>query len=123
MSFSVTASINGRQHSVGESSTEEAGRRCALSINPNCDPVTEAIKVFHAAAMERVIRARNAIPRPADDATSSEKAAYGDAMRCFATALTHLETAQMFAVKGLHTRSNAGVPKKPEDNNLDTDPS
>ena len=30
-------------------------------------------------------------------------------MRCYATALTHLEAAQMFAVKGLHAVKNAGA--------------
>ena len=115
MSFSVTAHFAGHPYTVGNSHTDEAGRRCALSFHPDGQhSEAEAIKVFHAAAMERVICARNAIPRPGGDATSSEKAAYGDAMRCFATSLTHLETAQMFAVRGLHTRPNAGVPKQPE---------
>ena len=35
------------------------------------------------------------------DPTPADRARHADAMRCFATALTHIESGQMFAVKGV----------------------
>ena len=109
MTYSASVHTGSHSHNVSGAHDDEAGRRCAMHFNPSAPRPTDKIKSFHAAAMKAVIDERNSIAKPADDATSAEKAAYGDAMRCFATALTHLETAQMFAVKGLHTRSNAGI--------------
>lgn len=36
--------------------------------------------------------------------------AYNDAMRSFATALTHYQTGSMFAVGALHAKANADTP-------------
>ena len=68
------------------------------------------IKGFCAAAMQSVIEAREVMRREFDsrDATAAESVGFNDAMRCYATALTHLEAAQMFAVKGLTRRQERG---------------
>ena len=47
--------------------------------------------------------------RPQPNGSARDIDAYSDAMRNFATALTHLEAAKMFAVNGLFARKNAGV--------------
>ena len=109
MSFSVTANHAGNTHTVGGASDGEAGRRCALGFNPSGHVPTDAIKTFCAGAMAAVIKAREETPKPMGSFPQAEKAAYADAMRCFAHALTLIEDAQMAAVKGLHTRANAGV--------------
>ena len=92
--------------------TEEAGRRCGIWFNPNQDERVEKIKGFMACAMQAVIEARDAIEedrKSAIDWTSqgpnADREAMMDMYRCMEIALTHLETAQMFAVKGLfHSR-------------------
>ena len=71
--------------------------------------MAEKVKGFFAASMQSVIDVRNSIPPLPATATAEHKAAHGDWMRCCATALTELETGQMFAVRALFTRSNAGV--------------
>ena len=109
MSFSATVVIHEREHHVSASLTDEAGSRCGLMFNPGGHLDTEKIKGFSAAAMQSVIDVRNQIPPLPENATEGEKAARTASMRCCATALTHLEAAQMFGVKALHTRANAGV--------------
>ena len=113
MSYSGTACGGGETHTVGGPHDDEAGRRCAIGFNPSSHEPTDKIKAFCATAMKAVMDERDKLrkPEPVEGGTypdAREVAAYSDAMRCFATALTHLETAQMFAVKGLHTRKNAG---------------
>ena len=120
MSYSARVHGGGPEYSVSGSGTDEAGRRCALHFNPGSHEPTEKIKLFCAAAMKAIIdegtrihndfQARIAeIKEKGLILPDAEQEAYGDAMRCFATALTHLEAGQMFAVKGLHTRANAGI--------------
>ena len=73
---------------------------------------TELVRVAHAAAMQALIEQRNQTKPPSpfpEVATAEERAAHSARMRCIATALTHLETAQMFAVRALHTAANAGA--------------
>ena len=109
MSFRATFEHMDKIHSVTGSSFEESSRRCAMSFNPGKHEPTEKIKGFVAAAMESVIEQRDKVPPLGEGSSDAERKAHGDSMRCFATALTHLESAQMFAVKGLHTRANAGL--------------
>lgn len=110
MSFSATfRGPNGQHHSVGGDSAGEAGRRATLSHNPDELASVSEIKGFAAAAMQAVTNHRDATPEPAQDASPRERAAYGDAMRNFATALTYLEAAKMFAVNGVFARKNAGL--------------
>ena len=109
MSFEASVVIHERTHRVSASLTDEAGSRCGLSFNPGGHLGTEKVKGFSAAAMQAVIDERNQISPLPEHATAAEKAARAASMRCCATALTHLETAQMFAVKALHTRANAGM--------------
>ena len=110
MSYTATASTGAKNHSISGSHDDEAARRCALGFNPSGHEPTEKIKAFHAAAMKAVIDERAKLIRPDDvPGNEAEIAGYNDAMRGFATALTHLETAQMFAVKALHARKNAGA--------------
>ena len=113
MSFSATyrgPGVDGEVH-VGGMHNEEAGRRCAIGFNPSGHAPTALIKGFCAAAMQSVIEAREVMRREFDsrDSTAAESVGFNDAMRCYATALTHLEAAQMFAVKGLHAVKNAGA--------------
>ena len=71
--------------------------RCGLKFNPDENPDVRRIKSVAAALMEQFnTHLQDRLP---DDS---------DGKRCFATAMTHLESAQMFAVKGLFTRRNAG---------------
>lgn len=71
--------------------------RCGLKFNPDENFDVRRIKSVAAALMEQFnTYLQSRLP---DDA---------DGKRCFATAMTHLESAQMFAVKGLFTRRNAG---------------
>ena len=103
----VSALLDGRQvMSVNAEvlASSEATRRCALAFNPSAHMPTARLKAFFAAAMQAVDDERQALLETEPPATTG----HGDAMRCFATAMTHLEAAQMFAVKGLHARANAG---------------
>ena len=120
MSYYVRGSTGGEEHSVSGSSTDEAGRRCALGFNPGNHEPTEKIKLFCAGAMRAVIDERERILEDHTERqrevnrsdtllSESEVDAFEDSMRCFATALDHLEAAQMVAVKGLHTKANAGI--------------
>ena len=71
--------------------------RCGLKFNPDENFDVRRIKSVAAALMEQFnVHLQDRLP---DDS---------DGKRCFATAMTHLESAQMFAVKGLFTRRNAG---------------
>ena len=67
----------------------EGYRRCGVSFNPSQDKRVAKIKALAAGLME-VIDGEMLALDPAD----------GDGRRCMATAKTHLESAQMFAVKG-----------------------
>lgn len=113
MSFSASMSHSDgtgtRYHNVSGPSHGEAGSCVALAFNPGGDKATDKVKLAHAVAMQTLIDERNTTAKPDETAPAAEHAAYGAKMRCIATALTHLETAQMFGVKALHTRSNAGL--------------
>ena len=65
-------------------------RRCGVSFNPSEDRRVTMIKDLAAGLMEEI---SNEMSRLAGDDA--------DGRRCMATAMTHLEAAQMFAVKGL----------------------
>ena len=67
----------------------EAWRRCGVSFNPSQDERVERIKALAAGLMQVIDEEMTALG-PSD----------GDGKRCMATAKTHLEAAQMFAVKG-----------------------
>lgn len=99
-----------RFHSGG-SLRDEAAQRCGLKFNPGGHAATERIKVACAAAMKTIIDEREqlAMVPGGQDVTEEDVTANWAMLRCMATALTHLEAAQMFAVKGLHTRANAGL--------------
>ena len=99
-------------YSVGGPCTGEAGRRVTLQFRPGGDGATAKIKGFSAAAIQAVIDERNALVDPRSQlggATDEEIAAYNDAQRLFATALTQLEIGQTLGVKALHARANAGL--------------
>ena len=67
----------------------EPWRRCGVSFNPSQDERVEKIKMLAAGLMQVI-----------DDEMLALDPADGDGKRCMATAKTHLEAAQMFAVKG-----------------------
>ena len=67
----------------------EGYRRCGVSFNPSQDQRVAKIKALAAGLMEVIDGEMRALD-PAD----------GDGKRCMPTAKTHLESAQMFAVKG-----------------------
>ena len=85
----------------------EAARRARLQeCSPNDAYGVVSIKGFMACAMQAVIQERDEVVRlwdsqPMADHSLEEQADHEDAMRCFATALTNVETAQMFARKAL----------------------
>ena len=95
----------------------EPTRRTALKFNPTGDAITTEVKALFAAAMAGVIKAREAVDakyhadaqeEPVPGApTQAQRTGNYDAMRCFETALTQLESAQMFAVKGIYAPKNA----------------
>lgn len=70
--------------------------RAGAGSNPTDSPDLAIIHGFCAAALQAVIIAKM------DDRhiTENSLADFEEAQRCFATALTHLETASMFATKG-----------------------
>ena len=116
MSLSAVIQLHGidgevAPFSVSASLGEEAARRCGLQdghiYRANSD--MDHVKAFFTAAMQSVVVQRDKLVPPEGGATFEEIAAYNDAKRTFATAMTYLEAAQMFAVRGLHTKSNAGV--------------
>ena len=109
MTFSARFQSGAKQATVSASCTGEAGRRCGLRFNPTDDGDVTSIKGFCASAMQSVIKARHSIQakRPGPEALPAENDGYQDAMRCFATALTLMEQAQMMAVKGLFAQRNA----------------
>ena len=78
------------QNSVG-------GARCGVKFNPDENPDVRLLKSLAAGFMEAC-----------DQYLKSRKDDDGDGKRSFATAMTQMESAQMFAVKGLFTRRNAG---------------
>ena len=65
-------------------------KRCGVSFNPSQHNDVAMIKALAAGLMEYINICNQALAP--DD---------GDGKRCMATAMTHLESAQMFAVKGL----------------------
>lgn len=65
-------------------------RRCGVSFNPDQDPGVAKINALASGLMDAI--ADEMLGLDADD---------GDGRRCMATAMTQLESAQMFAVKGL----------------------
>ena len=67
--------------------------RCGVSFNPSQDYNVTMIKALAAGMMEYINTCSEAL-EPDN----------GDGKRCMATAMTQLESAQMFAVKGLFMR-------------------
>ena len=65
-------------------------RRCGVSFNPSQDRRVAKIKALAAGLMDAIDE--EILVLDSDD---------GDGKRCMATAMTYLESAQMFAVKGL----------------------
>ena len=76
--------------------SEEAAKRCGVSFNPSNDHSVDYIKGFCAAAMQAVINIRDEYPKWRKGKEYTE-----DNKRCFETALTQIESGQMFAVKGV----------------------
>ena len=74
-----------------------AAARCGIKFNPSEDRGVKRLKSLAAGFMQAC-----------DDYKASRQPDDGDGKRCFATAMTDAESAQMFAVKGLFTRRNAG---------------
>lgn len=117
MSFSANFhGPNGQHHGVSGDSAGEAGQRSTLSHNPDELASVSHIKGFTAAAMQAVINAREAAREDlqarldaGDTPSNRESDAAAAAMRNFATALTYLEAAKMFAVNGVFARKNAGL--------------
>ena len=103
------------QFSVRGMMSDEAARRCGLSFNPGGHRETELVKTACAVAMKAIMDQRDYINEQfqararTHELPPAETDAQKDMLRCMATALTKLEAAQMFAVKGLHTKANAGV--------------
>ena len=104
----VVCQETGESHRVTFDELNESARRCAISFNPGKDEVTAKIQAFCAAAMQVLDNERTgvAIAQPQNP---NEVAAQNDALRGYATALTNMETGQMFAVKASHAKKNAGV--------------
>ena len=92
-------------HTLTVEPNSEPIRRTAFKFNPDSDVDTEIIKATCAAAMSPIVLMRDRLMR------NAEKRSIGpgdnDALRCFDTALTQLESAQMFAVKGRWAPKNA----------------
>ena len=65
-----------------------AKKRCGVSFNPTNSGDVNRVKLFMAAAMSVIEEQK-------------DKAVGDDQRRCFESAMTQLESAQMFAVKGL----------------------
>ena len=94
--------VNANPHHVSAARDGEAGKRCSMDFGM-ADEKVAVIKVACGAAMQTIINARDGTPNPAEeDAKGREE--YGNAMRYYDKALTQLEYAQMFAVKGLFAK-------------------
>lgn len=72
-------------------------RRCGVSFNPSDDRRVTLLKGLSAGLMQAIADEMLALD-PGD----------ADGKRCMATAMTHLEAAQMFAVKGLFAKPAPG---------------
>ena len=70
--------------------------RCGVNFNPSGNPDVRKLKSLAAAFMQCCHDIK--VSRTLDD---------HDGRRCFETAMTQMESAQMFAVKGLFTIRNA----------------
>ena len=68
---------------------EDGAVRCGVGFNPSSNEEVDILKVLSAALMDHIASLKEL--HEGD----------GDAQRCFSTAQTQLEAAQMFAVKGL----------------------
>ena len=71
---------------------DDGHARCGVSFNPDQNADVRKIKGLAAGLMQAIAQYRD--NRGSDD---------HDGRRCMATAMTQLESAQMFAVKGLFT--------------------
>jgi len=70
--------------------------RCGVNFNPDGNEDVDKLKMLAAGFMQACSELRDG----AED---------GDGKRCFSTAMTDMESAQMFAVKGLFTARNRGA--------------
>ena len=114
MNVSVTFCHGDSEYQIDIAPTSEAGARCGIGFNTTRNLAAERVKWACAAAMQVIVEGRYACEQeyksiPASDRDKQRLFAYNDAMRCFATALTHIETAQMYATKAQHTRANRGI--------------
>ena len=112
MSYSASIYNGKATFSISGTEGDESERRIKLGFNPGDHVPTAKIKGFCAVAAQAMIRERDAITdlhRMLTAPTKRELDAFSDAMRNFAIALTHLEAASMFAISGLHARTNAGL--------------
>ena len=113
MTFSATVNVAGRKegshHQVSGPSGGEAARRASLDFNPSGNQRIASVKGFSAAAIQAVINERDKLERPGDDAPQAERDAFTDALRCFEIALKELESAKMWAVKGVCSKTVAGA--------------
>jgi len=92
----VTQADLGADHSVNVIPGSDGAARCALSFNPDENPDVARLKALAAGFMQAC-------------SEHQKEAGDPDARRCFETAMTQIEAAQMFAVKGLFTKRNRGL--------------
>ena len=78
--------------------TDTGAARCGYSFNPGENEDVKQIKGLAAGLMQRLASQHGLCMEEKDF----------EGARCFATAMTQLESAQMFAVKGLFAKRNAG---------------
>lgn len=84
-------SVTFHPHSAG-------GSRCGVKFNPEKNHRVRKLKALAAGLMEAID----------EELQSASYAGDEEGCRCFRTAMTELESAQMFAVKGLFANRNAG---------------
>lgn len=89
---STNPGLNVSSHAQSDDGVGAA--RCGVRFNPDNDARVQRIKALSAVLMQEISNLQHAWPD-------------GDGKRCMATAMTKLEGAQMFAVKGLFTVQNA----------------
>ena len=98
------------------SSRDESARRASLAYRNGDAGMTKAFATacMHAICLERDRISAEFRERFAGGAIvpAADTEAHADAMRCFATALTQIESGKMFAVNALFARQNAGLDQK-----------
>ena len=93
---------------VGGSREGNAGVRTALNFNPSGNSDVERVKAFMTAVTQEVMDQKDKHDDRADDPLNDPDWRHSkEAMRCFDQALLLLETASMFAVKGVIASKNS----------------